>query len=211
MDKERVWSAGRSLPRHPRRTGTSNTIGVRTPPPGLIGEWNSSGPLDNSRSLSLQTLSSAGETPVKLRRISSAPEMHRGRKNAAGYRERVQEAVGTIASCILAGSCIQAGDRNPELASLIVSGHVDVLSAKVCTLSLDLLLEGDGSSSESGTVVMGDYEMLVTAVRNLIENAIVYSNPASQVGIGLKGNGFIVVLQCLLQAFEVLKGTAAVV
>ena len=42
------------------------------------------------------------------------------------------------------------------------------------------------SSAESGTVVMGDYEMLVTAVRNLIENAIVYSNPASQVGIGLK-------------------------
>jgi two-component system sensor histidine kinase SenX3 len=42
------------------------------------------------------------------------------------------------------------------------------------------------SSAEPGTVVMGDYEMLVTAVRNLIENAIVYSNPASQVGIGLK-------------------------
>jgi hypothetical protein len=77
--------------------------------------------------------------------------MHPDRKNAAGHRERVTKAVGTIASCILAGSCIQAGDRNPELASLIVSGHVDVLSAKVCTLSLDLLLEGDGSSSESGT------------------------------------------------------------
>lgn len=42
------------------------------------------------------------------------------------------------------------------------------------------------SSAEPGTVVLGDYEMLVTAVRNLIENAIVYSNPASQVGIGLK-------------------------
>jgi two-component system sensor histidine kinase SenX3 len=42
------------------------------------------------------------------------------------------------------------------------------------------------SSAEPGTVVLGDYEMLVTAVRNLIENAIVYSNSASQVGIGLK-------------------------
>jgi two-component system sensor histidine kinase SenX3 len=42
------------------------------------------------------------------------------------------------------------------------------------------------SSAEPGTVVLGNYEMLVTAVRNLIENAIVYSNPASQVGIGLK-------------------------
>ncbi|MEY3560884.1 MAG: hypothetical protein RL068_36 [Actinomycetota bacterium] len=40
--------------------------------------------------------------------------------------------------------------------------------------------------AESGAKVRGDYEMLVTAIRNLIENAIVYSNPGSQVGVGLK-------------------------
>ena len=34
----------------------------------------------------------------------------------------------------------------------------------------------------------GDYEMLVTAVRNLIENAILYSEPGSQVGVGVKVN-----------------------
>jgi two-component system sensor histidine kinase SenX3 len=34
--------------------------------------------------------------------------------------------------------------------------------------------------------LQGDYEMLVVAVKNLIENAIAYSNPGSQVGVGLK-------------------------
>ena len=34
--------------------------------------------------------------------------------------------------------------------------------------------------------VFGDYEMLTAAVRNLIENAIVYSNVGGQVGVGLR-------------------------
>lgn len=42
------------------------------------------------------------------------------------------------------------------------------------------------TNAESGVKLIGDYEMLVTAVRNLIENAIVYSEQHSQVGIGLR-------------------------
>jgi two-component system sensor histidine kinase SenX3 len=42
-----------------------------------------------------------------------------------------------------------------------------------------------GSSGEP-LKILGDYEMLATAVRNLIENAIVYSEPGTQVGVGLK-------------------------
>jgi len=42
-----------------------------------------------------------------------------------------------------------------------------------------------GSSGES-LKILGDYEMLATAIRNLIENAIVYSEPGTQVGVGLK-------------------------
>lgn len=42
-----------------------------------------------------------------------------------------------------------------------------------------------GGASES-VKILGDYEMLATAVRNLIENAIVYSEPGTQVGVGLK-------------------------
>lgn len=43
------------------------------------------------------------------------------------------------------------------------------------------------ASNASGSVkFFGDYEMLTTAVKNLIENAIVYSEPGGQVGVGLK-------------------------
>ena len=42
------------------------------------------------------------------------------------------------------------------------------------------------TNAESGIRMIGDYEMLVTAVRNLIENAIVYSEQHSQVGVGLR-------------------------
>jgi two-component system sensor histidine kinase SenX3 len=40
-----------------------------------------------------------------------------------------------------------------------------------------------------GSRMVGDYEMLTTAVRNLVENAIAYSDRGSQVGIGLKEVG----------------------
>jgi two-component system sensor histidine kinase SenX3 len=42
------------------------------------------------------------------------------------------------------------------------------------------------STADVSVKIQGDYEMLVTAVRNLIENAIVYSEPNSQVGVGLR-------------------------
>ena len=41
-----------------------------------------------------------------------------------------------------------------------------------------------------GTEVIGDHEMLVVAVKNLIENAIIYSDEGETVGVGLKaGDG----------------------
>ena len=36
------------------------------------------------------------------------------------------------------------------------------------------------------TFILGDFELLVTAVKNLIENAIVYSDSGAQVGVGVK-------------------------
>ena len=45
------------------------------------------------------------------------------------------------------------------------------------------------TSAIKGSRMVGDYEMLTTAVRNLVENAIAYSDKGSQVGIGLKEIG----------------------
>ena len=45
------------------------------------------------------------------------------------------------------------------------------------------------TNAKKGSRMVGDYEMLTTAVRNLVENAIAYSDKGSQVGIGLKEVG----------------------
>lgn len=45
-----------------------------------------------------------------------------------------QQTLGGLAACLLAGSCVQDIVQDPELGMLLVSGHVDVLSAKVCSL-----------------------------------------------------------------------------
>ena len=45
------------------------------------------------------------------------------------------------------------------------------------------------TNAMKGSRMVGDYEMLTTAVRNLVENAIAYSDKGSQVGIGLKEVG----------------------
>jgi hypothetical protein len=42
-----------------------------------------------------------------------------------------QQAMGGLAACLLAGSCVDAMVQDPEVGMLLVSGHVDVLSAKV--------------------------------------------------------------------------------
>jgi len=42
------------------------------------------------------------------------------------------------------------------------------------------------TNAKRGSRLVGDYEMLTTAVRNLVENAISYSDKGAQVGIGLK-------------------------
>lgn len=43
------------------------------------------------------------------------------------------------------------------------------------------------TTSETPRIIIhGDYEMLATALRNLVENAVVYSDPGGQVGIGLR-------------------------
>lgn len=45
------------------------------------------------------------------------------------------------------------------------------------------------SNLENDVAVAGNYEQLATAVTNLIENAIIYSEPAQQIGIALRDTG----------------------
>lgn len=71
------------------------------------------------------------------------------------------------------------------------SGDLDLATVIADAVDRNLVLAEQHSiklaSSAIGPVNMfGDYEMLTTAVKNLIENAIVYSEPGGQVGVGLR-------------------------
>ena len=54
-----------------------------------------------------------------------------------------QQTLGGLAACLLAGSCVQDIVQDPELGMLLVSGHVDVLSAKVRASPINELLLDD--------------------------------------------------------------------
>jgi len=71
------------------------------------------------------------------------------------------------------------------------SGDLDLATVIADAVDRNMVLAEQHSiklaSSAVGPVKMfGDYEMLTTAVKNLVENAIVYSEPGGQVGVGLR-------------------------
>lgn len=78
-----------------------------------------------------------------------------GRRSAAAMESRPGDlrfscmtVVGGVASYLLAGGCFQTMD--PQLATLVVSGRVDMFSATVCRLSIepDRIPEEGGSAAD---------------------------------------------------------------
>ena len=151
MDKDRVRGLKEAPCGYPRRSATALPLTPRVPlpPSGVVAAGQSKN--SSARGQDGATLIALAASEDKLRRISSAPEMcpppvSRRLTSTDGYREAASKVVGSIASCLLVGSCVQTWEGNPELASLVVSGRVDVLSAKVCTLSIDMDLEPERNS-----------------------------------------------------------------
>lgn len=84
-----------------------------------------------------------------------------------------------------------------ELSRLQVSGAIDVANPisvdEVIAEAVDRALTRAQAKNividaeeDSGAKVFGDHAMLVTAVRNLIDNAVNYSAPATRVGVGVE-------------------------
>ena len=61
--------------------------------------------------------------------------------------------------------------------------HESIERNQVIAEAKNISIEVD---APAGIVVFGDHEMLTMAVKNLIENAILYSEPGSSVGVGLR-------------------------
>lgn len=109
-------------------------------------------------------------------------------KKFAANLQRESKRLGGLVQRIIELSRIQSGDLSGEvkvldLGNLIaeaVEANLFLADRNSVKLSFDV---------EPGVNVLGDAELLTMAIKNLIENAIIYSEANSQVGVGLKVDG----------------------
>jgi two-component system, OmpR family, sensor histidine kinase SenX3 len=103
----------------------------------------------------------------------------------AGNLYRESRRLGSLVQEIIQLSRLQSADlsKTGDLVDLEGIVHESVERNQVISEAKNITLEVD---APSGIVVYGDHEMLTMAVKNLIENAILYSESGSSVGIGLR-------------------------
>lgn len=103
----------------------------------------------------------------------------------AGNLYKESRRLGSLVQEIIQLSRLQSAElsKTGELVDLEGTVHESVERNQVIAEAKGISIEVD---APSGIVVYGDHEMLTMAVKNLIENAILYSDPGSVVGIGLR-------------------------
>ena len=99
--------------------------------------------------------------------------------------------LGALVTELIALSRLQGAERLPELATVDVDGVVrDALTrGRISAESTDIEVTVD---EPSGLLVDGERTLLVTALANLVENAIAYSPPGSPVSISRRLAGSMV-------------------
>ena len=105
----------------------------------------------------------------------------------AGNLYKEARRLGSLVQEIIQLSRLQSAElsKTGELVDLQGIVHESVERNQVIAEAKNISLE---VNAPSGIVVYGDHEMLTMAVKNLIENAILYSGEDSTVGIGLREN-----------------------
>jgi two-component system sensor histidine kinase SenX3 len=110
--------------------------------------------------------------------------------------QRESKRLGSLVSKIIELSRIQAGDLKGEIEvcnlSQLVIEAVDL--NQFLADSSGVKISFDASNEIS---VLGDASLLTMAIKNLIENAVLYSEAGSQVGIGLITDGEFVEIQVI--------------
>lgn len=103
----------------------------------------------------------------------------------AGNLYRESRRLGSLVQEIIQLSRLQSAElsKTGELVDLEAIVCESVERNQVIADAKNISIEVD---APSGIVVYGDHEMLTMAVKNLIENAILYSDPDSTVGLGLR-------------------------
>ena len=90
--------------------------------------------------------------------------------------------LGTLVSELIALSRLQSAERLPELSTVDVKDVVDQALAR-CKLAIEAAHIQITVDSPPGLFLIGDAALLVTALSNLIHNAVSYSAPGSPVSV----------------------------
>lgn len=123
-------------------------------------------------SLLSEALIEADDDPVMVKKFSA--DLHREAIRLAALVQDIIEL------SRLQGAEVVSNAQLLDLSSLIadaVDRNAFLAEKRKVKIAVD---------APKGLKVLGDQEMLVTAIKNLIENALVYSDEGSQVGIGLR-------------------------
>ena len=116
-----------------------------------------------------ETVGEAADDPEAVRRFAMRLQIEAARLSAL-----VQD--------ILQLSRVQAGKAPGELGPVAVADVVAEALDRVRTTA-----EAHGLTVEAGgdpATVLGHHDLLVTSVRNLLDNAIAYSEPGTRIGVG---------------------------
>ena len=129
-------------------------------------------------SLLAETVQDAADDPVAVRKFAE-----RMQAEAARLAQLVQEII-ELSRLQTAGALDETRliDVDSVLAEAADRAQTTAAARRV-TVEI---------GGEAGAKVFGDRNLLVTAVRNLLDNAVAYSPEATHVGVGVKVNGDIV-------------------
>ena len=105
-------------------------------------------------------------------------------KKFAANLQRESKRLGALVTKIIQLSRIQAGDLKGEIAVFDL-GHVIDEAVELNQFLADSRGVRIAADTPSGIMVDGDSELISMALKNLIENAVLYSEANSNVGIGL--------------------------
>lgn len=104
---------------------------------------------------------------------------------------RESSRLGQLVQEIIDLSRLQVADalQSPEPVEIddVTTDAVDRCRTAAVAKEIDVVVGGD-----VGAVVYGDHSLLVTAVRNLVDNAISYSEPNTKVGVSIRRTGGLV-------------------
>ncbi|WP_091503134.1 cell wall metabolism sensor histidine kinase WalK [Microbacterium sp. cf332] len=121
-----------------------------------------------------EAIESAADDPQQVRSFAS-------RLSAEALR------LGNLTSRIMSLSRLQSSDELTELRDVavdeVVTSAIETNAITAESAGVALIRGGD-----RGLYVRGDVQVLSEAIGNLIANAIVYSPPASQVGVGVRAS-----------------------